>query len=115
MKLNVKDKTVNFLQLAGAEAGERRTAGRHFEQFVQFSVRLLAGAVSGVPDWVRQSTQTYELLADWLDKDVLMDRISDKSLKAFRQVMGKEPSWRKKNAAKCDLTYAVLRACWDVC
>lgn len=80
-----------------------------------FQFAFWLGAVSGVPDWVRQSNQTYELLADWLDKDVWMDRIPDKSLKAFRQVMGKEPSWRKKNAAKCDVTYAVLRACWDVC
>lgn len=71
-------------------------------------------AVSGVPDWVRQSTVTYELLADMLDKDTLFDMIPDKTLKAFRQIMGKEPNWRKKTAAKCDVTFAVLKACLPV-
>lgn len=71
-------------------------------------------AVSGTPDWVRQSTTAYELLADALDKDALFDRIPDKTLKAFKQIMGREPNWRKKTAAKCDVTYAVLRACWPV-
>ncbi len=36
---------------------------------------------SGVPDWVRQSIQTCELLADLLEKDILFDRIPDKALK----------------------------------
>lgn len=80
-----------------------------------FQFAFWLGAVSGVPDWVRQSNATYELLADLLERDAIFERIPEKALKAFRQVMGKEPNWRKKNAAKCDVTYAVLRACWDVC
>lgn len=80
-----------------------------------FQFAFWLGAVSGVPDWVRQSSETYELLAHLLERDALFERIPEKALKAFRQVMGKEPNWRKKNAAKCDVTYAVLRACWDVC
>ena len=71
-------------------------------------------AVSRVPDWARQSTQTYELLADIIAKDILMDMIPVKTLKAFRQIMGKEPNWRKTAAAKCDVTFAVLQACWPV-
>lgn len=79
-----------------------------------FQFAFWISAVSGVPDWARQSTVTYELLADMLEREVIFDLIPDKSLKAFRQVMGKEPSWRKKNAAKCDVIYAVLKACCDV-
>lgn len=79
-----------------------------------FQLGFWLGAVSGVPDWVRQSTVTYELLADKLDKDTLFDMIPDKTLKAFRQIMGKEPNWRKKTAAKCDVTFAVLKACMPV-
>ena len=71
-------------------------------------------SISEVPDWARQSTHTYELLADMLEKDILMDMLSDKTLKAFRQIMGREPSLRKKTAAKCDVTFAVLKACWPV-
>lgn len=79
-----------------------------------FQFGFWLGTVSGVPDWVRQSTATYELLADKLDKDTLFDMIPDKSLKAFRQIMGREPNWRKKTAAKCDVTFAVLKACMPV-
>lgn len=75
-----------------------------------FQFAFWLGAVSGVPDWIRQSTQTYELLADMLVRDTLFDMIPDRALKAFRQVMGIEPVWRGK-AAKCDVTYAVLKAC----
>ncbi len=71
-------------------------------------------AVSGVPDWVRQSTQSYEVLAELLEKDELFDAIPDRTLKAFRQIMGKEPAWRG-SAARCDVTYALLRTCYSVC
>lgn len=79
-----------------------------------FQFGFWLGAVSGVPDWVRQSTQTYELLADMLEKDTLFDCIPEKALSAFRNIMGKEPNWRKKSSAKCDLIYVVLRACYPV-
>ncbi|MDE6031171.1 MAG: hypothetical protein K2G32_06080 [Oscillospiraceae bacterium] len=72
------------------------------------------GSVSGVPDWVRQSTQTYELLAHILDKDTFMEMIPEKALKAFRQIMGREPDWRKKTSVKCDVMFAILNACWPV-
>lgn len=79
-----------------------------------FQFGFWLSAISGVPDWARQSTKTYELLANMLECDTLFDIIPDKSLNAFRKVMGKETNWRKKNAAKCDVTYAVLRACYNV-
>ncbi|MBQ7338654.1 MAG: hypothetical protein IJW40_09420 [Clostridia bacterium] len=78
-----------------------------------FQFAFWLGAVSGVPDWMRQSTETYEVLADVLECDVLFDSIPDRVLKAFRQVLGKEPVWRGC-AARCDVIYAVLRACYPV-
>ncbi|MCI9411897.1 MAG: hypothetical protein HFG36_07495 [Eubacterium sp.] len=65
-------------------------------------------AVSGVPDWVRQNTQTYEVLAHILDKDTFMDMIPEKALKAFRQIIAREPNWRKKTSVKCDVMFAFL-------
>ncbi len=79
-----------------------------------FRFAFWLGSVSGVPDFVRQSTGTYEVLADLLQKGNIENLLSKKAFRAFRQVMGKEPDMRKKNAAKCDLTYAILRACFDV-
>lgn len=70
--------------------------------------------VSTVPDWARQSTVSYELLADMLDQDAIFGMLPDKTLSAFRRVSGREPDWRRKNAAECDVTYAVLRAVCDV-
>lgn len=87
---------------------------RIIENPYPFQFGFWLGAASGVPDWVRQSTGTYELLADLLERDDYMERIPEKTLKAFRQIMGKEPNYRKKTAAKCDVTYALLRACWSV-
>ena len=72
-------------------------------------------SVSGVPDWVRQSTQTYELLGNILENDTYMDMIPEKALKAFRQIMGREPNWRNKNSVKCDVMFALLNACWLEC
>ena len=84
------------------------------ESSYHFQFGFWLGAVSGVPDWVRQSTQTYELLAHILEEDTFMDMIPEKALKAFRQVMGEEPSWRKKTSVKCDVMFALLKACWPV-
>lgn len=79
-----------------------------------FRFAFWLGSVSGVPDWVRQSDETYEILADFLEKDDKLDVIPDRVFSAFRRVSGKEPSYRKRSAAQCDLTYALLRAVWNV-
>ena len=67
--------------------------------------------VTGTPDWARQSMSAYELLADWLERDQFPGRLPEKALQAFRKIMGREPNWRKKEAVKCDVTFAVLKAC----
>ena len=77
-----------------------------------FQFAFWLGAVTGVPDWVKQHNGTYEVLADMLDRNVIFNQIPEKALKAFKQVSGKEPNYRKKHAAECDVTYAVLRAVW---
>ncbi len=79
-----------------------------------FRFAFWLGSVSGVPDFVRQSTGTYEVLAEFLKKDDFHTLVPDKTYRAFRQVMGKEPTLRKKTAKQCDLTYALLRACCGV-
>ena len=79
-----------------------------------FQFGFWLGAVSGVPDWVRQSTGTYELLANHLDADDYMEMIPEKALKAFRQIMGREPDWRRKSSVKCDVMFALLNACRNV-
>ena len=78
-----------------------------------FGFAFWLNSVSGVPDWVMQSNDTYEVLADMLDRDIVFDMIPEKALKAFRQVAGREPNYRKKYAAKCDVIYAVLKAVWN--
>lgn len=77
-----------------------------------FRFAFWLGAVTGVPDWVKQHNGTYEVLADMLERNAFPDRMPDNTLRAFRRVCGKEPSYRKKQAAECDITYAVLRAVW---
>ena len=79
-----------------------------------FSFAFWLGSVSGVPDFMLQSTGTYEVLADLLANKKIENLLPEKTFHAFRQVMGKEPSMRRKSAEKCDLTYAILRACFDV-
>lgn len=79
-----------------------------------FKFAFWLGAVTGVPDWVRQSDETYFVLADFLEKEDKLDVIPDRVFSAFRRVSGKEPNYRKRSAAKCDLTYALLRAIWNV-
>lgn len=78
-----------------------------------FQFAFWLDSVTGVPDWVQQHNGTYETLADMLDRNAILDNISDSALSAFKKVSGKEPSYRKKYAAECDITYAVLRAVWN--
>lgn len=78
-----------------------------------FQFAFWLDSVTGVPDWVQQHNRTYETLADMLDRNAIVDNISDSALSAFKKVSGKEPSYRKKHAAECDITYAVLRAVWN--
>lgn len=77
-----------------------------------FQFAFWLSAVTGVPDWVKQSDGTYEVLADLLDRNEIFGRLPEKALGAFRQVSGKEPNYRKKYAAECDVMYAVLKAVW---
>ena len=70
-------------------------------------------AVSNVPDWMKQHNDTYETLADMLDRNAILDKIPQSAFNAFRKVLGKEPTYRKKYAAECDILYAVLRAVWE--
>lgn len=78
-----------------------------------FQFAFWLNSVTGVPDWVQQHNGTYETLADMLDRNAILDNISDSALNAFKKVSGKEPSYRQKYAAECDITYAVLRAVWN--
>lgn len=78
-----------------------------------FQFAFWLNSVTGVPDWVQQHNGTYETLADMLDRNAIVDNISDSALSAFKKVSGREPSYRKKYAAECDITYAVLRAVWN--
>lgn len=80
----------------------------------KFCFGFWLSAVTRVPDWVRQSTQTYELLAHLLEEDIFMDMIPEQALNGFRHIIGREPSWRKKTAVKCDVMFAILNACWSV-
>ena len=45
-----------------------------------------------------------------LDRNAIFHQIPESALKAFKQVLGKEPNYRKKHAAECDIIYAILRA-----
>ncbi|MBE5768263.1 MAG: hypothetical protein E7333_01540 [Clostridiales bacterium] len=78
-----------------------------------FQFAFWLGAVTGVPDWVLQHNGTYEVLADMLERDAIFDKIPEATLRAFKQVLGKAPNYRKKHAIECDVLYAVLRAVWD--
>ena len=77
-----------------------------------FQFAFWLGSVTGVPDWVQQHNGTYEVLADMLDRNVIFNQIPESALKAFKQVSGKEPNYRKKHATECDVLYATLRAVW---
>ncbi|MBQ9794556.1 MAG: hypothetical protein IKK06_05980 [Clostridia bacterium] len=79
-----------------------------------FEFAFWLGFVAGVPDWVRQDENTYYVLADFLERADKVDVIPERVFSAFRRVMGKEPNYRKRTAAQCDLTYALLRAVWNV-
>ena len=43
-----------------------------------------------------------------------MDMIPGKTLKGFKDILGREPNWRKKASIKCDVAFALLNACWPV-
>ncbi|MBQ5792584.1 MAG: hypothetical protein IIW17_01040 [Clostridia bacterium] len=75
-----------------------------------FQFAFWLGAITSVPDWVKQHNDTYEALADMLERNTLFNQIPESALKAFKQVSGKEPSYRKKHAAECDIIYAIIRA-----
>ena len=75
-----------------------------------FQFAFWLSAITGVPDWVKQHNDTYEALADMLDRNAIFHQIPESALKAFKQVSGKEPNYRKKYAAECDVMYAILRA-----
>ncbi len=79
-----------------------------------FRFAFWLGSVTGIPDWVRQSEETYWVLAEFLAREDKLDLIPDRVFSAFRRVSGKEPNYRKRTAAQCDLTYALLRAVWNV-
>jgi hypothetical protein len=66
------------------------------------------------PMWAIQTTQPYEFLAEMLEKDILLDLMTDKALTGFRYLWGIEHSWRNKISVKCDLTYTILKCCWSV-
>lgn len=66
------------------------------------------------PEWALQTIQPYEFLTKLLEDDTLIDFIPDNSLKGFRHILGIEPYWKNKTAVKCDVTFAVLKACWHV-
>ena len=78
-----------------------------------FQFAFWLDTVAGVPDWVQQHNNTYEALADMLDRDAILENIPENALSAFKKVSGREPSYRKKYAAECDLMYAVLKAVWN--
>ena len=78
-----------------------------------FQFAFWLGSVTGVPDWVKQHNDTYEALADMLDRNVIFNQIPESALKAFKQVSGKEPNYRKRYATECDVVYSILKACWQ--
>jgi hypothetical protein len=68
----------------------------------------------GLPEWVIQTIQPYEFLAELLDDDTLIDMMPDKTKKGFRYLLGIEPYWKNETAVKCDLMFALLKTCWPV-
>jgi len=80
--------------------------------YYNFQFAFWLGAITGVPDWVKQYNGTYEALANMLESNIIFDRLPENALSAFKKVLGKEPNYRKKYAALCDVTYAVLKAVW---
>ncbi len=67
-----------------------------------------------LPEWIRQSTDTYEVLAQMITEDEYMEMIPKPALKAMRAVSGREPCWRNKNSVKCDVMFEMLNACYSV-
>jgi len=77
-----------------------------------FQFTFWLGAITGAPDWVKQHNDTYEVLADMLERNVIFNQIPESALSTFKKVAGKESNYRKKHTAECDITYAVLKAVW---
>lgn len=77
-----------------------------------FGFAFWLGAVGSVPDWVLQHNGTYEVLADMLESGEILAVMPEPALNAFRKVSGREPCYRQKHAAECDITFAVLSAVW---
>lgn len=77
-----------------------------------FGFAFWLSSVSSVPDWVRQHNGSYDALASLLEKNKIPANLSEKALGAFRKVSGREPNYRKKHAAECDVLFAVLNAVW---
>lgn len=77
-----------------------------------FGFAFWLGAIGSVPDWVLQHKGTYEVLADMLESGEIFGMMTENALRAFRKVSGREPTYRKKHAAECDITFAVLSAVW---
>lgn len=69
-------------------------------------------SVTSIPDFMPRPTGTYETLAEVLKRGDVENLLPEKAYHAFRSVLGREPSLRKRNAKKCDITYALLRACY---
>jgi len=69
-------------------------------------------SLTGLPPWALKTTQPYMLLAELLETDALMELVTENALKGFRHISGIEPYWKNKTAVKCDVTFAVLKACW---
>ena len=59
---------------------------------------------------VIKDAESGKVLADMLDRNAIFNQIPEKALKACKRVWGKEPNYRKKYAAECDVIFAVLKA-----
>lgn len=93
---------------------EMSDLNRIIDNSYRFSFGFWLRSITGFPQWGLQTTQPYLLLADLLETDTLMNIFTDDALAGFRYISGIEPNWRNNTAVKCDLTFAVLRACWPM-
>jgi len=80
----------------------------------RFQFGFYIRSLSRHPSWAIQTIQPYEFFAEMLEKDTLMDNMTDKALTGFKYLWGIEPNWRNKLSVKCDLTYRILNTCWPV-
>jgi hypothetical protein len=87
---------------------------RIIDSSYRFSFGFWLRGITGLPKWALQTTQPYELLSKMLESDTLMDNMTGDALKGFRHISGIEPHWKNETAVKCDLTFAVRKACRPV-